>query len=315
MQIPAAAFAGNLTWTRTGTIWATWRLQGLPHGLGTDEMLQLVLSQHQALFQSLRGEALLLGYCAATDPVDIVDKMLAGVDIRDAPAWAEECALTLDSLEEISLGERVYWLSIPLAAGNWRTRSRAAWRAGFDQFREQLALPRSVPTKAEVTAAMAAATQLEHRIPAGFHARPATVAEQVWIALRSQHRGLVADGAAPDEAAGIDEVPATQLPTAMPRPWLDEGGQSDLSPSELKRFLPFNRRYLKVQSPHSEEPSYQVMQAVVAGPKGGWLMPGVEWISRVEQYELDVDWAIRLTVTSAEAVKRRNKRAEEQFNR
>lgn len=313
MQIPAAAFAGNLTWTRTGTIWATWRLQGLPHGLGADEMLQLVLSQHQALFQSLRGEALLLGYCAATDPVDIVDKMLAGVDIRDAPAWAEECALTLDSLEEISLGERVYWLSIPLAAGNWRTRSRAAWRAGFDQFREQLALPRSVPTKAEVTAAMAAATQLEHRIPAGFHARPATVAEQVWIALRSQHRGLVADGAAPDEAAGIDEVPATQLPTAMPRPWLDEGGQSDLSPSELKRFLPFNRRYLKVQSPYSEEPSYQVMQAVVAGPKGGWLMPGVEWISRVEQYEVDVDWAIRLTVTPAEAVKRRNKRAEEQL--
>ncbi|WP_230403756.1 ATP-binding protein [Microbacterium paulum] len=313
MQIPTAAFAGHLTWTRTGTIWATWRLQGLPHGLGTDEMLQLVLSQHQALFQSLRGEALLLGYCAATDPVDIVDKMLAGVDIRDTPAWAEECALTLDSLEEIPLGERVYWLSIPLAAGNWRTRLRAAWRAGSDQFREQLALPRRVPTKGEVSAAMAAATQLEHRIPAGFQARPATVAEQVWIAMRSQHRGLVADGAAPDEVAGIDEVPATQLPTAMPRPWLDEGGQSDLSPSELKRFLPFNRRYLKVQSPHSELPSYQVMQAVVAGPKGGWLMPGVEWISRVEQYEIDVDWAIRLTVSPAEAVKRRNKRAEEQL--
>lgn len=313
MQIPAAAFAGNLTWTRTGVIWATWRLQGLPHGLGTEEMSSLVLSQHQALFQSLRGEALLLGFCAATDPVDIVDKMLAGVDIRDAPAWAEECALTLDSLEEIALGERVYWLSIPLAAGNWRTRSRATWRAGFNQFREQLALPRTAPTKSEVAAAMAAATQLAHRIPAGFQARPATVAEQIWIALRSQHRGLVLDGAAPDEAPGIDEVPATQLPTAMPRPWLDEGGQSDLSPAELKRFLPFNRRYLKVQSPHSEDPSYQVMQAVVGGPKGGWVMPGVEWISRVEQYEIDVDWAIRLTVTSAEAVKRRNKRAEEQL--
>jgi hypothetical protein len=53
-------------------------------------------------------------------------------------------------------------------------------------------------------------------------------------ALRSQHRGLVADGAAPDEAAGIDEVPATQLPTAMPRPWLDEGGQSDLPPANSR---------------------------------------------------------------------------------
>ncbi|KDA07191.1 hypothetical protein DC31_00280 [Microbacterium sp. CH12i] len=315
MRIPAASFAGHLMWTRTGTIWATWRLQGLPHGYGTEELQYLVLGQHQALFQSLRGEALLIGLCATTDPVDIVDKMLAGVDIREQPIWAEECALTLDSLEEISLGERAFWLAVPLAAGNWRTRSRATVRAGVEQFREQLALPRIVPSPAEVASAMVAAKEIENRIPADFNARPSTVAEQVWMALHSQHRGLNIDSSVPetDALGGIAEVPATQLPTAMPNPWLDESGQSDLSPSELKRFLPFNRRYLKVQSPHSEAPSYQVLQAVVGGPKGGWLMPGVEWISRVEQYELDVDWAIRLTVTSAEAVKRRNKRAEEQL--
>lgn len=314
MRIPAAYFAGHLMWTRTGTIWATWRLQGLPHGYGTDELRQLVLGQHQALFQSLRGEALLIGLCATSDPVDIVDKMLDGVDIRTQPEWAEECALTLDSLEEIALGDRVYWLAIPLSAGSWRTRSRASWRAGLEQFREQLALPRITPAPVEVAAAMAAAQEIEHRIPVDFHARPATVAEQVWMALHSQHRGLDIDGPVPEgDDVGIAEVPATQLPTAMPNPWLDEGGQSDLSPAELKRFMPFNRRYLKVQSPHSEAPSYQVMQAVVGGPKGGWLMPGVEWISRVEHYELDVDWAIRLTVTSADAVKRRNKRAEEQL--
>lgn len=315
MRIPAASFAGHLMWTRTGTIWATWRLQGHPHGYGTEELQYLVLGQHQALFQALRGEALLIGLCATTDPVDIVDKMLDGVDIREQPTWAEECALTLDSLEEISLGERAFWLAVPLAAGNWHTRLRAIWRAGIEQFREQLALPRTVPSPGEVSGAMAAAKEIENRIPADFNARPATVAEQVWMALHSQHRGLDIDTSVPesDSAVGIEEVPATQLPTAMPNPWLDEGGQSDLSPSELKRFLPFNRRYLKVQSPHSDAPSYQVMQAVVGGPKGGWLMPGVEWISRVEQYELDVDWAIRLTVTSAEAVKRRNKRAEEQL--
>lgn len=315
MRIPAASFAGHLMWTRTGTIWATWRLQGLPHGYGTEELQYVVLGQHQALFQSLRGEALLIGLCATTDPVDIVDKMLAGVDIREQPTWAEECALTLDALEEISLGERAFWLAVPLAAGNWRARSRSTFRAGIEQFREQLALPRIVPSPSEVQAAMAAAKEIENRIPSDFNARPSTVAEQVWMALHSQHRGLNIDSAVPEGngANGIAEVPATQLPTAMPNPWLDEGGQSDLSPTELKRFLPFNRRYLKVQSPHSEVASYQVMQAVVGGPKGGWLMPGVEWISRVEQYDLDVDWAIRLTVTSAEIVKRRNKRAEEQL--
>ena len=313
MRIPAASFAGNIMWTRAGVAWATWRVYGLPHGFGTDEMRQLVLAQHQALFQNLRGEALLMGLCASTDPVDIVDKMLAGVDISSSPGWAEECVLTLDMLEDIPLGERVYWLSIPISAGNWRARSRAAWRAGVEQFREQLALPRSVPSREEVASIMAIAEELEHRIPSDFLARPATVAEQVWIAMHSQQRGLGLDGSAPDDDPGIEEVPATQLPTAMPNPWLDEGGQSDLSPTELKRFLPFNRRYLKVQSPHAEVPSYQVMQALVGAPRNGWVMPGVEWISRVEQYELDVDWAIRMTVTPADAVKRRNKRAEEQL--
>lgn len=315
MRIPAAALAGNVMWTRSGTVWVTFRLHGLPHGFGTDEVQSLVLAHHQALFQGLRGEALLMGFCATTDPVDVVDHMLEGVDIRHASAWAEECALTLDSLEEIPLGERVYFLAIPLSAGNWRTRARSTWRAGVDQFREQLALRRSLPTPADVNEVLAASQEIAHRLPEAFHARPATVAEQVWLMMHAQHRGLGLDEPAPDGEApeGIDEVPATQLPTAMPEPWLDEGGQSDLSPSELKRFLPFNRRYLKVQSPHSDQPSYQVMQALVAGPKSGWRMPGVEWISRVEQYELDVDWAIRLTVTSAETVKRRNKRAEEQL--
>lgn len=315
MRIPAAAFAGNLMWTRSGVIWATWRLQGLPHGFTTDEMKSLVLGQHQALFQGLRGEAMLLGLCASTDPVDIVDNMLEGVDIRQEPAWAEECALTLDSLEDIPLGERVYWLSVPLAAGNWSARTHAATRAGFDILREQLAMPHSTPSKNEIRAAMAAAVEIEHRIPQAFSPRAGTVAEQVWIALHSQHRGLYIDTPAPDgeDTSGISEVPATRLPTAMPTPWLDEGGQSDLSPADLKKFLPFNRRYLKVQSPHSDEPTYQVMQAVVGGPKDGWRMGDVEWISRVEQYEIDVDWVIRMTISPAEAVKRRNKRAEEQL--
>lgn len=315
MRIPAAALAGNIMWTRSGTVWVTFRLQGLPHGYGTDEMQRLVLGQHQALFQGLRGEALLLGFCASTDPVEVVDKMLAGVDIRHAPAWAEECALTLDSLEEVALGERVYFLAVPLSAGNVRTRARSTWRAAVDQFREQLAMRRSLPTPAETAGIADVSQEIENRIPSEFHARPATVAEQVWIMMHAVHRGLSIDEPAPDgdESTGIDEVPATQLPTAMPTPWLDEGGQSDLTPKALKRFLPFNRRYLKVQSPHAEQPSYQVLQALVAGPRGGWRMLGVEWMARVEQYELDVDWAIRLTVTSADSVKRRNKRAETQL--
>src|SRR3546814_296637 len=101
-----------------------------------------------------------------------------------------------------------------------------------------------------------------------------------------------------------------QLPAAMPNPWLDEGGQSDLGKNSPQLLNPFRRRYLKVQSPHSEAASYQVIQALVGAPRAGWAVPGVEWISHVEQFNIDVDWALRLTVSPAEDVKRRNKRAE-----
>lgn len=316
MRMPAVALSGGLMWSRWGTVWATWRLRGLPYGLGTDEMKGAVLASHQALIQSLRGEALLMGLCASTDPADIVDRMLDGVDLHESLGWAEETALTLDSLEEVPLGERAFWLSIPLAAGNWKARAFAALRAGDSFVREQFALPRSLPTKAEIAEAMQAADLIQQKIPKVFQPRPATPAQHVWMALHAQQRGLYTDGAVPgeNEQPGIDGVPATQPPTAMPRPWIDEGGQSDLTRNSIRRHVPFNRRYLKVQSSHMDSaPSYQVTQALVGSPKAGWQVPGVEWISRVDHYGIDVDWAIRMQISSAEVVKRRNKRAEEQL--
>jgi hypothetical protein len=99
------------------------------------------------------------------------------------------------------------------------------------------------------------------------------------------------------------------MPSSMPNPWIDEGGQSDINPKG-QQFLPFKRRYVKVHSPYADASSYQVIQALVAAPKAGWVSPGVEWISHVDQFPLDVDWAVRFTVTGADEVKRRNKKAE-----
>ena len=35
MQIPATAMTSNLMWTRSGVVWATWRLQPLPYAYAT----------------------------------------------------------------------------------------------------------------------------------------------------------------------------------------------------------------------------------------------------------------------------------------
>lgn len=147
-------------------------------------MLQLVLSASGPV-PVAAWRALLLGYCAATNPVDIVDKMLAGVDIRDAPAWASAPSPWTPSRDILGSGSTAV---DPSRCRELAYPSRAAWRAGFDQFREQLALP-VASHQGEVAAAMATATQLEHRI-LRVPRPPATVAEQVWIALRSQHAVL-----------------------------------------------------------------------------------------------------------------------------
>ncbi|MGG1910496.1 ATP-binding protein [Microbacterium sp. NRRL B-14842] len=237
MQIPATAMTSNLMWTRSGVVWATWRLQPLPYAYATAAAKQLVKAHHQALFQAHRGEGLLLGLCADLDPVSIVERMLDGVRIDECPDWAREVELTLDALEQIPLGTRAFWFSVPLAAGSMKARAMSALRAADTKLRDTLALPRQLPTDSEIAAAARMAKEIEVRIPAAFQPTRATPAEQIWIALHSQQRGLSADLAAPvppaegtEDGFGADELAHFQMPSAMPNPWLDEGGQSDIAP-------------------------------------------------------------------------------------
>ena len=41
----------NLMWTSTGTVWAMWRVHGLPYGFGKGEHKERAMLAHQALFQ------------------------------------------------------------------------------------------------------------------------------------------------------------------------------------------------------------------------------------------------------------------------
>ena len=64
MRSPARTLAGHLTWTRTGSVWALWRLQPLPYGYRRAKDKREARALHQALIRALPGESLLLGVCA-----------------------------------------------------------------------------------------------------------------------------------------------------------------------------------------------------------------------------------------------------------
>lgn len=323
LRLPAVAMTQHLMWTRSGTVWATWRLNGLPKGLGNTETYQLSRLRHQDLFQSILGESLLLGFTADLDPETVVNSMLAGVAVEQHPLWAQEALLTLDYLEERPLGRREFWLCVPLRFAGVKQRSAQGWRSFETSARDTLSMPQRPPSLAEIEAALQAAGHIEEQIPVAFEPHRASVAEQVWIAVHAQSRGLSVDQPAPvasgrslggvaeryGDAAGSGFVP----PAVFPNPILDEGGQTEL-PSKLAKFDPLKRRFLKVQNPREETTSYQVLMALAGSPKGGWEVPAVDWIGRIDELGVDADWAIRLNIVPAGTALHRNKRAEANLN-
>ncbi|MBD5382480.1 hypothetical protein ACR8AL_07400 [Clavibacter sepedonicus] len=318
MRVPAIAMTEHLMWTRHGTVWATWRLQGLPKGFGTSEKTKESVHAHRALIQSFHGESLLLGLTADMDPVTLVNQMLDGVNILEHRGWAEEAMLTLDSLAERALGRREFWLAVPLRTGGLKNELRVAARQADTSAREMLALPLRPPSAHEITDALQAAGKIEEQLPDAFKAHRATVAEQVWIAAHAQNRGLQIDLAAPMPTGSPARGVATRFrrqasspvrpSSVFPHPLLDEAGQSDRA-NKGARFDPLNRRFLKVTNLRDDITSYQVMLALSGSPKGGWD-EDAKWMNRIDQLGVDADWAWRLRTSPALAARHRNKRTE-----
>lgn len=317
MRTPTRAMAANLRWTRSGAVWADWILTGLPYGLRSLKDKLAVRQLHQALFRSLPGESLLLGVRCGLDPAVIVSQMLEGVDLDSYPEWVAECEATLDSLDQIGPGQRVYWLSVPLGADKPSDRVLEPLRAGLSDLRDRMGLPREPIPAEDVSRRLAQATRIAEGIPAPFHPQPATVAQMVWLHEHSLRRGLFQDLDVPDADDTLAaELLAPRSGAALSEPLLDEGGQSDVD-GRLARVNPIQRRYLKVTDAagvHDAGASYQALLAISSVPDGGMLFPGSEVIGRIDESGIDVDWAMRLSVRSSTSVASANQRALRNLN-
>ena len=319
MRTPSRSMAANLRWTRSGAVWADWLLTGLPYGLRPAKDKHAVRALHQALFRALPGESLLLGICSGLDPAVVVSKMLDGVDLEDCPEWVAECEATLDTLDEIGPGQRIFWLSVPLGDEKPTDRIAEPFKAASSDLRDRLGLPRApIPTN-EVARRLAQAARIAESIPGPFNPRPVTPAQMVWLHEHAIRRGLFQDLDLPGD--GEDDVAAALMSpktgAALGEPVLDEGGQSDLERKSPARMNPVNRRYLKVSdaSTVADQPaSYQSLLVISDVPDGGMAFPGSEVIGRIDESGIDVDWAMRLSVRASSAVASQNQRALRNLN-
>lgn len=242
--------------------------------------------------------------------------MIDGVDLADCPHWAAECEATLDSLDRIGLGQRVFWLSVPLTADRPSDRLMGPLRAQFSDLRDTLGLPREQIPAQEIHRRQLQAKRVADGIPAVFEPVPATTAQKVWLHQHMLNRGRYHDLDLPTSSEG-DLAAALLTPksgAALAGPWLDEGGQSDLDGG---RFDVRGRRFLKVAdstSAGSQDASYQSMLVLADVPDAGFAFPGGEVIGRIDECGLDVDWAIRLTVRSSAEVAAKNSRSMRNLN-
>src|SRR5690606_41710496 len=108
-----SALTDGLMWTRTGTVWAVWRVSPVPYAFQPDDKKHAARRHHTPLYRALRGESLHLGLTAATDPASVGLAMIEGGDLTEREAWAAEREATAGFLAQIPLGPAVHGHAAP----------------------------------------------------------------------------------------------------------------------------------------------------------------------------------------------------------
>ncbi|MEE1652133.1 ATP-binding protein [Brachybacterium sp. J144] len=309
MLHPASIRAGHLMWTRQGTCWAIWQLQGMSYGMRPHREKNAARLAHQAMFRVLTGESMLLSVVVAQDPVSVVQRMIDGIDLEDREAWAVEAEARLDDLEGTEAGDRLYFLAVPLPNSGLRKFTLPA-QAGVQRMKVKLGLPHHGVSKDELKYRGEQAARIEAMIPRTFAPQRASVAQQVWLDYHLMYRGFDATAYSREDLEAVTQV------RHVGEPIIDEGGQSD-EKGRVAKLNPFAHRYVKIgdEGMFAEGmASYQAMFSLTGMPDGGLLWPGSEILGDVDNYIPGADWVMRMRTRSSDNAKRANATAMSRIN-
>ncbi|MFF4429801.1 ATP-binding protein [Streptomyces sp. NPDC001513] len=189
MRTPFRHIHGHLLWSTSAQVWAVWRVRPLPGGYLPARVHQELLGRITSLVRSMPGmEPRLFVLAAGSDPGEIAERMVAGVDWQRLPAWAQTCGAAVDLLTGQEMHERTLWLAIPLASKG--PAVGASVRALYAELSAALDLAPVPVSEAEVRAALEEAERLQSSLGGGLGLRPASPAEIVWMLQHAVHRGL-----------------------------------------------------------------------------------------------------------------------------
>lgn len=293
---PTAAIRGNLQFTHTGLVTATYFINPLGYGLRKASDKIDVKQAHHALINNLPNGSLLLGIQARQNTLDVLSKMVEGVDLDDCEDYANEVVASYERVRMIEPQTRLFLVTVPVGAANSGVSALSRmWRGSTTT------IDATMLSRGELMQYEEEANEVLSRIGDDFDPVPVPAAFFQWLWEHYLSRGAVGDPVAPTRAGTLDDATAAVFRSAA----LDEGARADSNHKVRPSFVPV----VKVVQPDSGyRPSYQAMLTPRSFPYGGMAFPGgSEFLSVLEGLgDVTVDWGMRISTKPAEAVLKSN---------
>ncbi|RJO79867.1 hypothetical protein D5S18_00915 [Nocardia panacis] len=293
---PTAAIRGNLQFTTAGLVTATYFVNPLGYGLRRASDKHDVKLVHHSLINNLPSGSLLLGIQAKLNTLDVLNKMVEGVDLDECEDYANEVVASYERVRAIMPQTRIYLLSIPVgSSGQGMSALSRVWR-GSTATIDATALAR-----AELEVFDEKAKEILSQIGSEFEPTPVPASLFQWLWEHHLSRGSSGDPVAPTQAGALDDATAAVFRSAA----LDEGAQADSNRRVRPSFAPVIK---VVQTDFAYRPSYQTMLTPNSFPYGGMNFPGgSEFLNVLESMDdVTVDWGIRVSTRTAEQVLKGN---------
>jgi len=294
MRPPAAAVIGHLVWSRTGRVWAVWRVKESPYRWLPTRRKLAEHSRVRTMLAGLPDESMVLSVAARIDPGEVADGMINGIDLGQHPGWLDAVDATLDRLEAADLYRRRHYLCVQLPKKSGRAQFGNLWRSASSSVLAAWGqAPPPVPGR-EINAALRQADELEAQLGA-VQLERVTAGELRWLYARSARRGLASEptlaGWAEPRMQWVARRGEPVVTSPSLAPLLDgrfqEGGDGD------DEDRPLHRRFLKVTT--DEGISYQTFACVADAPQRFSFPGGLsEWLFVADQLPFPVDWCCRI---------------------
>ncbi|WP_280229877.1 ATP-binding protein [Nocardia cyriacigeorgica] len=296
---PTAAIRGHLQFTHSGLVTATYFINPLGYGLRKAGDKFDVKLAHHSLINNLPNGSLLLGIQAQLNTLDVLGKMVEGIDLDDCEDYAAEVVASYERVRAIGPQTRIYLLSIPVGAGNAGLSALSRMWRGSTTTIDATAISRE-----DLDAYDDEANAILSRIGGDFDPVPVPAALFQWLWDHYLARGGVADPVAPTRAGALDDVTAAVFRSAA----LDEGARGDSNRRLRPSFVPVIK---VVQPDYGYRPSYQSMLTPRSFPYGGMAFPGgSEFLNVLDGLgDVTVDWGMRISTKPAEVVLKNNEQA------